>query len=167
MTDKNDLARVLADLVRAAFDYNTTDSQHYAERVAEKLDLIEFEDDGDGGDQGRPFLPPAEKVRAALTEALGLDWPALTASASVPCAGYNPDPDEPGLVDECTEPSRFVVWRSDFDTSYGINGGSEEACERHLAEAVAGMTGGDESIRAVVAVRWDAPPEDGAVPGGQ
>lgn len=59
----------------------------------------------------------------------------------------------------CGKPSRFVVARSDGDSSFGGNGGSEEACEEHLADAVLGMVDGDETVSAVITVRW------GEVPG--
>jgi hypothetical protein len=64
------------------------------------------------------------------------------------------------VVDEndaypCGAPSRYQVARSDGDKSYGVNGGSDEACEEHLAEAVAGMVDGDAEITAFVTVRWD------------
>lgn len=58
----------------------------------------------------------------------------------------------------CLSPSRFVVVRSDGDTSYGVNGGSDEACEDHLAHSVAAMIDGDVNVYAVVAIRW-MPPE--------
>lgn len=57
----------------------------------------------------------------------------------------------------CGKPSVFIVARSDGDKSYGVNGGTGEACEGHLAEVVAGMVEGDENIRAVVTIRWDDP----------
>jgi hypothetical protein len=56
----------------------------------------------------------------------------------------------------CGAPSRFQVARSDGDESYGINGGSDEACEEHLAESVAGMIDGDDEVIALVSLRWDA-----------
>ncbi len=54
----------------------------------------------------------------------------------------------------CGKPSRFVVARSDGDSSFGANGGSEEACEEHLADAVLGMVDGDETVSAVITIRW-------------
>lgn len=71
------------------------------------------------------------------------------------CGSDWDDPEEGPA--QCPELSRFIVARSDFDTSFGENGGSAEACERHLAGTVAGMIGGDGGIRAVVTVRWDPP----------
>jgi hypothetical protein len=65
--------------------------------------------------------------------------------------------EEDGLWDKCVRPSRYVVERSDGDTSFGTNGGTEESCEQHLVEAVAGMVDGDEHVRAVVTIRWDEP----------
>jgi hypothetical protein len=65
------------------------------------------------------------------------------------------DPDDEGLLVECTKPSRFCVSRSDGDQSYGTGGGTEEACEEHLADAVCGMVDGHEHIQAIVAIRWD------------
>lgn len=56
----------------------------------------------------------------------------------------------------CPKPSRFVVARSDGDSSFGVNGGSEEACEDHLADAVLGMVDGDETVNAVITIRWGA-----------
>jgi len=63
------------------------------------------------------------------------------------------------VVDEddaypCGAPSRYQVARSDSDQSYGINGGSDEACEDHLSETVAGMIDGDAEVTAVVTIRW-------------
>lgn len=71
------------------------------------------------------------------------------------------DDEEEGAV-PCGALSRFVVSRSDGDKSFGAQGGTEEACEAHLAEAVAGMADGDEGIWAAVAIRWDgdAPGDD-------
>ena len=83
---------------------------------------------------------PAEVAPLAGEARCGADWD---------------DPEEGPA--QCPEPSRFIVARSDFDTSFGENGGSAEACERHLAGTVAGMIGGDDGIRAVVTVRWDPP----------
>jgi hypothetical protein len=66
------------------------------------------------------------------------------------------------VVDEddacpCGALSRYQVARSDGDESYGINGGSDEACGEHLAETVAGMIDGDAEVAAIVAIRWDEP----------
>jgi hypothetical protein len=66
------------------------------------------------------------------------------------------------IVDEddsypCGAPSRYQVARSDGDESYGINGGSDEACDEHLAETVAGMVDGDAGVAAIVTIRWDKP----------
>lgn len=66
------------------------------------------------------------------------------------------------VVDEedsypCGAPSRYQVARSDGDESFGINGGSDESCEEHLAETVAGMVDGDTAITAIVTIRWDGP----------
>lgn len=57
-------------------------------------------------------------------------------------------------VRPCGKPSRFVVARSDGDSSFGANGGSEEACEEHLTDAVLGMVDGDETVSAVITIRW-------------
>lgn len=78
----------------------------------------------------------------------------LGADPSITCATFIGD--EESEAEQCSNLSRFVVSRSDGDMSYGINGGSEEACEEHLAEAVTGMVGGDEHVTAIVAIRWDA-----------
>ena len=64
------------------------------------------------------------------------------------------------VVDEddaypCRAPSRYQVARSDGDESYGINGGSDEACDEHLAETVDGMVDGDAEVTALVTIRWD------------
>jgi hypothetical protein len=72
------------------------------------------------------------------------------------------DDEEEGPHD-CGKLSRFVVARSDRDTSYGEGGGTAEACGGHLADVAAGMVGGDERIQAVISVRWDKP----EVPGRQ
>lgn|SRR5487761_935269 len=74
--------------------------------------------------------------------------PAYVACSAI--AGHGDDEAEP-----CGKPSRFLVERSDGDRSYGINGGSDESCEEHLTETVAGMIDGDENVRAVVTIRWD------------
>jgi hypothetical protein len=74
------------------------------------------------------------------------------------------------VVDEddaypCGAPSRYLVERSDGDTSYGENGGSAEACDEHLAETVDGMVHGDDTVRAIVTIRWDKPDETTATAG--
>jgi hypothetical protein len=73
--------------------------------------------------------------------------PVLLADPSITCTARDPDP--------CGKLARFVVSRSDGDLLYGAGGGTEEACEAHLADAVTGMIGGDENVDAVVAIRWD------------
>jgi hypothetical protein len=78
--------------------------------------------------------------------------PAITCATIV-------DDEEMG-IGLCGEPSRFIVSRSDGDTSYGINGGSDESCEEHLADTVNGMVEGDVDVRAVVEIRWHKPEED-------
>lgn len=55
---------------------------------------------------------------------------------------------------DCTAISRFVIWRSDGDLSFGWDG-KHEACADHLADVVTGMVNGDPQVRAVVAIRWD------------
>lgn len=79
----------------------------------------------------------------------------LTADPKITCNGSDPNvfDDEPMI--ECMQMSRFQVSRSDGDESYGTGGGTEEACEQHLADAVSGMVNGDANVRAVVAIRWD------------
>lgn len=77
----------------------------------------------------------------------------LCADPSVTCTGITEDED--GETDLCGKLSRFVVSRSDGDTSYGAGGGTEEACEHHLAEAVTGMIAGDAYVTAIVTIRWD------------
>lgn len=57
----------------------------------------------------------------------------------------------------CGKRSRFIVARTDADESYGSGGGTEEACEEHLAAAVLGMVDGDEDVSAIVTVRWNEP----------
>lgn len=59
----------------------------------------------------------------------------------------------------CGKPSRFIVARDDGDESYGSGGGTEEACEEHLAAVVLGMVDGDEDVSAIVTVRWGEPEE--------
>lgn len=66
-----------------------------------------------------------------------------------------PPPD--GEAEPCGKPSRFQVARSDHDESFGINGGSDETCEDHLAETVDGMINGDTTVSAIVTVRWIDP----------
>lgn len=78
----------------------------------------------------------------------------LRADPSAVCTGTTED--EGGETDLCGKPSRFVVERSDGDTSFGAGGGTEEACETHLADAVLGMADGDASVTAIVTIRWDA-----------
>ena len=64
--------------------------------------------------------------------------------------------EDPGVevAEPCPNASVFVVSRSDGDTSYGINGGSDECCAAHLADTVDGMVAGDEKVQAIVALRW-------------
>jgi hypothetical protein len=80
---------------------------------------------------------------------------ALFVNPSAVCTGISEDKDDE--TDLCGEPSRFVVARSDGDTSYGAGGGTEEACETHLADAVTGMISGDVNVQAIVTIRWDEP----------
>ena len=85
-------------------------------------------------------------------------WPPGTC-----CAIVEFEEDCPG---PCGKPSLFIVSRSDGDENFGGGGGTEEACEEHLADAVIGMVDGDESIRAVVTIRWDKT-EAATAAGGQ
>jgi hypothetical protein len=78
----------------------------------------------------------------------------LTVDENVKCSAIVDHGGEDG-IGPCGKPSRFVVERSDQDESYGVNGGSEESCEEHLAEAVTGMINGDAEITAIVTPRWD------------
>lgn len=78
----------------------------------------------------------------------------LRANASVTCTYLVEDEDE-DLV-QCGGLSRFVVSRSDGDTTFGIGGGTEETCERHLAETALGMVGGYANVTAIVTIRWDS-----------
>lgn len=55
----------------------------------------------------------------------------------------------------CMEYSRFCVTRSDGDESFG----PAEACDEHLADAVAGIVSGETDISAVVTIRWGEVPE--------
>lgn len=55
---------------------------------------------------------------------------------------------------ECGRPSRFVVERSDGDESFGSGLGTEESCGEHLPDTVLAMVNGDESVQAVVTIRW-------------
>lgn len=91
--------------------------------------------------------------------------------AKVTCTADVGDPgDEEDWIRPCGKPSRFAVARSDGDSSFGANGGSEEACEEHVADAVLGMVGGDETVSAVITIRWgaldDATTAGGAGPRG-
>jgi hypothetical protein len=54
----------------------------------------------------------------------------------------------------CSAVSRFAVGRSDGDTSFGWDG-RHESCEEHLAQVVASMINGDETVHAIVTIRWD------------
>jgi hypothetical protein len=78
----------------------------------------------------------------------------LFADPAAVCTGITED--EGGETDLCGKPSRFVVERSDGDTSYGGGGGTEEACETHLLDAVTGMIAGDVNVQAIVMIRWDS-----------
>lgn len=60
-----------------------------------------------------------------------------------------------GEFDPCPAMSRYVVERSDGDQSFGWDG-KHESCAAHLAEVVSGMVAGDDKVRAVVTIRWDA-----------
>jgi hypothetical protein len=73
---------------------------------------------------------------------------ALLTVGDVLCDEYDHAADEP-----CMELSRFHVVRSDGDESFGPG----ESCEAHLAAVVAGMINGENSVDAVVCIRWDAP----------
>lgn len=86
-----------------------------------------------------------------FTEPLEVD-PAVTCTAYVPIEGG-----DAGEAEECGAPSRFVVECSDGDKSYGSGGGTEESCEAHLAETVAGMVAGDVNVHAIVTIRWEPP----------
>jgi hypothetical protein len=86
------------------------------------------------------------------------DTAILTASEDTRCSAVV-------IVDEddaypCGASSSYVVARSDGDTSFGINGGSDECCDEHLAETVDGMIGGDEAVYAVVRIRWQERTEE-------
>jgi hypothetical protein len=92
-----------------------------------------------------------------------LDEPGTGRERQEPPAGLLADPsitctfivDDGGSAGVCHEISRFAVARSDGDPSYGAKGGTEEACEGHLADAVCGMVDGDENVQAIVTLRWD------------
>lgn len=81
----------------------------------------------------------------------------LTVQPDAVCGGLVPDPGDAEFAYDCANHSRFLVERSDGDKSFGENGGSTEACAGHLADAVTGMIDGDENIRAIVSIRWNAP----------
>lgn len=98
---------------------------------------------------------------AAIAVAPGLSGPQF-ADPGIMCSavtGSDDEADEDYPPGPCAAISRFVVARTDGDPSYGVNGGSDEACEEHLAETVAEMIEGDPSVGAVVTVRWDRPEE--------
>lgn len=81
----------------------------------------------------------------------------LTVDPGATCQEDIADPDDgETLIGSCSEPSRFVVERSDRDQSFGWDG-KHESCEAHLADVVLGMVGGDDQVRAVVTIRWDGP----------
>ena len=61
-----------------------------------------------------------------------------------------------GMV-HCTDRSWFTVRRSDGDPTYPAEA---EACARHLGDEILGMLDGDDTIRAVVDVRWAVTDED-------
>lgn len=88
---------------------------------------------------------------------------ALTVDENVKCSAVVPDEEEDAVP--CGALSRYQVARSDGDESFGINGGSDEACEEHLAEAIDGMINGDTGITAAVTIRWDKDPDEMAVVG--
>jgi hypothetical protein len=78
----------------------------------------------------------------------------VTCSAEIADEDGDKEYGQPPFGTSCPKPSRFVVARSDGDSSFGVNGGSEEACEEHLADAVLGMVDGDETVSAVITIRW-------------
>ncbi len=112
------------------------------------------------GDEPEGLKAEAERWLEEFAASLGVVFPGapspqqpLTAEGGVTCSAVV-------VVDEedaypCGATSWFRVERSDGDTSYGINGGSGESCDEHLAECVAGMIDGDQDVRAIVAIRWD------------
>lgn len=89
----------------------------------------------------------------------------LTFSVNVICDAFARS-EEDGLWDKCARPSRYVVERSDGDRSFGSRDGTEESCEEHLVETVAGMVDGDEHVRAVVSIRWNEPEAQEGESGG-
>lgn len=99
----------------------------------------------------------AVAVHAFCAGVPGEEPEALTADAGVTCADLVGSDDDEDGPRPCGKPSRFTVSRSDRDTSFGSGGGTEEACEGHLAGVVAGMVAGDDHVRAVVTIRWDKP----------
>lgn len=97
----------------------------------------------------------AVAVHAFCAVAPGEGPAASLAAGEAVCAA--PVDDEEEGPHDCGKLSRYVVSRSDRNTSYGEGGGTAEACEDHLSDAVTGMVDGDENVRAVVAIRWTPP----------
>jgi hypothetical protein len=95
----------------------------------------------------------AVAVHAMCAGVPGEEPETLTAEDDAFCR-YDVEDEEEGPR-ECGKLSRNVVARSDGDTDFGSGGGTEESCEEHLAEIVAGMVNGDDHVRAVVTIRWD------------
>jgi hypothetical protein len=92
--------------------------------------------------------------------------PPLTVDDDIKCGADVQVSDDDEDWEPCGNRSRFIVERFDEDESFGTLGGGEESCEEHLEEAVCGMIGGDDDVRAVVALRWDKCEEaDGAASG--
>lgn len=102
------------------------------------------------------LLDVADAIREQTTAARPGDAASLTASDSVKCTEIVGDEEDEDGLHECGKMSRYVVERSDGDTSFGSGGGTEEACEEHLSDVVVGMVNGDDRIRAVVSIRWTA-----------
>jgi len=125
------------------------------DQLAKALRGVEFTADVIKPDIPGMWVPATPRYPAALADAIfdAID-PPLTADDSAKCTEVVSDSEEGDH--ECSEPSRFVVERSDGDKSYGSGGGTEEACEAHLADVVSGMVDGDTHIQAVVSIRWDA-----------
>jgi hypothetical protein len=149
LTEQPGILPDLAALVRAVLFGDRT-ATAYAERVASHLGIGEDDAPETAEAELRKALGPVLD-RKQLGTVLPPGGGSLTAGTAT-CTG-DADDEEEGVHD-CGKLSRYVVARSDGDKSFGAGGGTEEACEEHLADAVSGMVDGDENVRAVVTIRW-------------
>ena len=128
------------------------------DQLAKALADLEFNADVINPGVPGMWVPAKFRYPAVVADAVldAID-PPLTAAETVKCTEIvGDDEDDEEGAHECGQLSRFVVERSDGDKNYGSGGGTEEACEAHLADVVSGMVDGDTHVRAVVSIRWDA-----------